>query len=470
MRAIGIACGAGSMLIGAKQAGFEVIGNLEWRDFSGTGTFEKYFDAPTWTLEESIPKKAKGVDLLMGHPSCGKFSCLSHTNVKNDSNKGTPDILRFVESVARLKPRFFAMDNLFKSLEFFTIQDWTRMLPEYDLFPEIVFNYGYGCSQRGRTRLFMIGSLKGERFTFVPGERFDWLTSRMFIGDLSRESDWNSNHVVMSDDEIVRGWDRRRVHWPGQPWAKLTLGEFKEYIKKYPAQVNFEYYQARLKKFNRRPGFSIMDLDRQTRTITSGGRNAVDNMYRQDTLDPLTIREKARLQGAPDDFVFLPRDYKQFHWRRSVYQQVGRFIPVQFCRFLSEQILAHSEGREFPKATGIRIVEGGKELIDFFPDLNLNARGDSVCGVNLGTKKSLTEAKKFLCESANQRSPKACLVCWVKKCEIRKERRDFLRRPERAKASRVKEAKDKKDKKENLERCKRVERKRMRNELEEGDD
>ena len=49
MRAVGITCGIGSLLIGARQAGFEVVGNIEWRkyyharDQHGRNTFTENF-------------------------------------------------------------------------------------------------------------------------------------------------------------------------------------------------------------------------------------------------------------------------------------------------------------------------------------------------------------------------------------------------------------------------------------------
>ena len=43
MKAIGMTCGVGSLLIGAKKVGFEVVGNIEWRPYYHTNTFTYNF-------------------------------------------------------------------------------------------------------------------------------------------------------------------------------------------------------------------------------------------------------------------------------------------------------------------------------------------------------------------------------------------------------------------------------------------
>ncbi|MBC8183254.1 DNA cytosine methyltransferase [candidate division KSB1 bacterium] len=72
MRAIGITSGIGSMLIGAKQAGFKIIGNIEWRKYYHTGTFENNFNAPLWNnindLTEKEVNNMSNADIAFGHP------------------------------------------------------------------------------------------------------------------------------------------------------------------------------------------------------------------------------------------------------------------------------------------------------------------------------------------------------------------------------------------------------------------
>ena len=184
MRAVGITCGIGSMLVGARAAGFSVVGNAEWRDYyhardrADRNTFEQNFPGARFVrsldhLESDEIERWMGAELALGHPECGNYSVLKHGGDGARSrleNRNSPsDIPLFVDAVARLRPRFFVMDDLPKSLDPFPMQEYVRRLPAYDLFPEWVSNWGYGNVQKNRNRMFMIGSLKGERWAFVPG-------------------------------------------------------------------------------------------------------------------------------------------------------------------------------------------------------------------------------------------------------------------------------------------------------------
>lgn len=88
LRALGITCGIGSMLLGARQAGFRVVGNIEWRkyyhkkDEEGRSTFLENYPGAFMVetiddLGEDTLNSIEGVDLAMGHPECGAYSDLT---------------------------------------------------------------------------------------------------------------------------------------------------------------------------------------------------------------------------------------------------------------------------------------------------------------------------------------------------------------------------------------------------------
>ena len=63
------------MLIGAKQQGYEILGNIEWRKYYHTGTFERNFPGGFMIdhLKDLTPEqieKSKGVDVILGHTEC----------------------------------------------------------------------------------------------------------------------------------------------------------------------------------------------------------------------------------------------------------------------------------------------------------------------------------------------------------------------------------------------------------------
>ena len=77
MKAFGLISGVGSLLYGAKKAGFEIVGNCDWRKYYHTGSFEHNFKRPfTEDIYDYDISKIKGLTMVMGHPECGNFSTL----------------------------------------------------------------------------------------------------------------------------------------------------------------------------------------------------------------------------------------------------------------------------------------------------------------------------------------------------------------------------------------------------------
>ncbi len=109
------------------------------------------------------------------------FTTSNYLERQNDPG----DIPLFTKLVNTIHPRFFVKDDLPRSLRTaYPMKNYCEALPDYDLFPEWVSNWGYGNPQRNRNRLFMIGALRTEGWTFFPSEVDDLKTVEQFIGDL----------------------------------------------------------------------------------------------------------------------------------------------------------------------------------------------------------------------------------------------------------------------------------------------
>jgi hypothetical protein len=78
-RAIGITCGIGSLLIGARQAGFDVTGNVEWRKYyhardpDGRNSFCAYFHDAVFKekITDLTPQEIERLmvaEIALGHP------------------------------------------------------------------------------------------------------------------------------------------------------------------------------------------------------------------------------------------------------------------------------------------------------------------------------------------------------------------------------------------------------------------
>jgi site-specific DNA-cytosine methylase len=368
MKILGITCGIGSMLIGGYNNGMEVVGNIEWRKYYHVGKpFQKNFKAPMVhklsDLTTSDRANFQNVDIAFGHPECGNFSNLRVR--KTAKLKDAADLPLFAELVLELRPKFFVMDNLPKSLIGFPIEAWKEKLGSvYNLFPEWVSNFHYGNTQINRRRFFLIGALKEyETFTFYPGEFEHNRMLRDAIGDLPNTRDIKKlNHIHRPDNDILRGWGSHNFDLTiGKP--HVTLKDFKRVIKKYPDKKNFQYYN-RFGETKLRPGYSKIILDNYS-PVLSGGGSAPDNHYRSDTLNPLTMRERLRIQGAPDSFTLHPRDYMDDHKTyMALYKQTGKFMPVEFCTYIASFIEGHLENRHIGAVTQRRLIKTNEYIDD----------------------------------------------------------------------------------------------------------
>jgi site-specific DNA-cytosine methylase len=400
LTAIGLTSGIGSMLVGAQEVGFKVLGNIEWRDYyrfvnkKGDSSFVNNFPGSFMArgLKDFSKNRLPGqIDFAAGHPECGTYSALSYgvTNEAFLENKKSElsDIPLFLKMVAEIKPRFFLMDDLPDSFSVLPMSEYVNLLPEYDLFPEWVSNWGYGNIQKQRNRMFMVGALKSEKFTFVPGEEKHDLVLLDMIQDLyNKPAGSIANHQQVNVTEIACRYTHMDYRGQTMDWAELK--------KRKPSKQNLTYFAADGTE-KHRPG---------TQTpMWNGYCNVLGGSYAHLhplKMEPLNVRERARVQGFPDTFIFYNSD-DPFHPIWSPYstegnrgvKQTGKAMPVQFCRYVAKQVKAHIEGKTFTTSRERVIKQNPK----------------------------VSKAKEDFCRIQDYSDQEfACRNCWLKNnCKIR---------------------------------------------------
>lgn len=333
MKALSLIGGIGSMLIGAKSQGFKIIGNIEWRSYYHTGTFEYNFPGAFMvkTIEEAPQELLKDIDLVMGHTECGSYSPLNNSgtyckNSNKNNKKFEGDIPIFVEGIKKIKPKFFAMDNLPKSLKIYSKEKYEKELPEYDIHIEMVSNFNYGNIQKRRNRMFVIGSLKKLNYKFVPGE----IQNKKLVMDvLNNISENCPNHKIPKDEDLARGWSCFHIGIKRE--GKPTIKELKNFMKNIKFKSN-AIVKNKSGNDSERFGYQRIDPNYYSPVLFKE-----DSHYNFEGR-PLTIRERARIQGCPDDFVFVPDcEYSDPNHVKLI-KQTGKFMPCEFTTYLSNQI------------------------------------------------------------------------------------------------------------------------------------
>ena len=381
LTALGMTDGVGSMLVGAKRQGYEILGNVEWRRYYHSGTWEHNFNNAWMVHSWDQAKVPSNVTMVMGHPECGQWSALAYSSLGNEADRWTvpSDIPIFVEGIKKVKPEFFAMDNLVKSLHAVPLTKWHEELPEYDIFAEYISNYHYGNIQLNRKRMFIIAAKKEYEYVFMPGEQEHDTTVWDLIGDLhGKDETYISNH-----------WQ-----FPGDLRTPMREYHEKVYVDVDRQAEIFKTIRPGLapryldKDGNEKSRIGMMRLykDKHGHTITGCNYH-----MHPVTAKPLTCRERARFQGFPDDFEFIFKKESD-RFNTNMAKQTGKAMPVQFCTFLSEQFKDHYQGN----------------------------RGKSVSGKRHLRDPFIEQVKMDYCKNVGYSNQKrACNWCAIKDCSMR---------------------------------------------------
>ena len=359
--------GAMGLDLGLEAAGFRVIGAVDSNPRAVRTITRNRPDVPvvsgriedisTDELLERAGVDVGSVTLVSGGPSCQSFSTAGQRRSLGDP-RGTL-FRQFVRVVTEAKPRFFVMENvrgiLSAAIRHRPLAErgpgkpmlepdecygsaFLSILAElqatgYSLFFDLLNAADYGAPQR-RERLVIIGSRDGERVVFPrpthAREPVDdlapWVTLRQALDGLSDPSPAftplpPSKRSVMA--QVPEG------------------GNWRDLPKERHPQVLGRAFQS----WGGRTGFyRRLSWDEPTPALTTRPDSKATMLCHPTELRPLSIREYARVQQFPDDWVFEGSIAQQ-------YEQIGNAVPVGLGRVAGEAIrlaVRHVPGRAAP--------------------------------------------------------------------------------------------------------------------------
>lgn len=320
--------GAGGFLLGFEKEGFDIILSTDFdEDCEKVHKINRpnipFVRADIRTLSnEKIDELLNGqtVDVLIGGPPCQGFSTIGN-RVSSDPERRTKydprnDLFReYIRILNHLQPKVFVMENVkgIKTRNGGTIfEEIQRQFKEtgYD-FNCITLNAAdYGVPQY-RERVFFYGTRIGVDFEApIPthGEnRNPYNIVLDAIGDLANKGEEVSNHVPLKHGE--KNIRRYQLIPEGGRLPENDL----------PADL-----------YRKNFGNTFKRLDRNKPSLTMvPGHNAFPIHPWLDR--SLTVREAARIQTFPDDYIFSGRRDKQC-------MQVGNAVPVQLANAWAKQV------------------------------------------------------------------------------------------------------------------------------------
>lgn len=351
--------GAGGLSRGFLDAGYNVVLGVDFDD-SALKTFKQNHGSAEVmkldlfehknidTIVDYLTERKIDLDVLVGGPPCQGFSIAGPRDMNDKRNLL---YLAMVKLAERLSPQAVVLENVPGMLQTNDgigakriIEDFKKI--GYSMTPKLLYAPDFGVPQI-RKRVFFVG-LKNtnEEFIFPKPiiEKNEYVTCYEAISDLpSLQTD--SGEIIygdevqdyisdpVSDYQIRMRLNSSKVYnhigsIPIEKTRKMIslVPEGKNY-KSLPDEYQgvYKYHEALTRYHSQKP----------SNTINTGHRSHFH--YKWNRIP--TVRESARLQSFPDDFIFYGTKSEQ-------YKQVGNAVPPMLGQAVAEAIIPYLKNGE----------------------------------------------------------------------------------------------------------------------------
>ena len=336
---IDLFCGCGGLSKGFEMAGFNTVLAIDfWKD--AVETFNNNHKNKVAICDDvskisnefldDFTKKNK-ITGIVGGPPCQGYSTVG----KRDINDGRNYLyLQYCRIVEKVKPDFFVLENVKGLLTLNNgkfkediVERFTKL--GYIVDYKILNSADYGVPQN-RNRVFFVG-IKNKKFKF-PKEKSKKVTTYEAISDLTSYEDKYTTSAQTSYQKNMRGNNKQLKNNEFTVHTEKTI----DVISKIPdggkiTDLPKEFWEIR--KYNK--AFQRMNSKLQSYTIDTGHRNYFH--YSENRIP--TVRESARIQSFPDNFIF-------YGSRTSQYKQVGNAVPPLLANAIAIEIMKQIGGDE----------------------------------------------------------------------------------------------------------------------------
>ena len=353
--AVDIFSGAGGLSIGASMAGIKPVMAVEY-DIHAANTYKlnhptiahNVLHADIQTIEP-LKYTQKHPFILFGGPPCQGFS-IANTKSRNIDNPNNWMFQEYIRFLKDLEPEWFLFENVvgFKSFgkgEFAKEVEQELQSLGYETNSSVLNAADFGVPQK-RSRFFIVGHKKskgGIKFDFDKLEKQAHISVEEALHDLphltngeklekslyksSPKSDFaklmrnrkkkvSQNFVTESKPHII---ERYKVIGQGENWK---AAKEKGLLNSYSST-----------KHTHSGIYKRLEANKPSVTIANYRKSMLIHPYED---RGLSLREAARLQSFPDDFIFEGSlSFQQ--------QQVGNAVPPLLAKVIFEQIILYTK-------------------------------------------------------------------------------------------------------------------------------
>lgn len=368
MRSVELFTGAGGLALGLDRAGFKPVFMVDWDDHARETIRANAGDGgptSTWPFHHGDIRDVSfrnfgEIDLLAGGPPCQPFSIAGKHRGQDDARDMWPEAIRAVREIC---PKAFLFENV-RGLARAAFANYLRYIVERLRHPTILPKPGEawedhlnrlisvpdedGVGPTYRVQVHKInaadyGAAQKRHRVVISGIRLDISTEWEFL-----EATHSRDALVW--DQYVTGsyWRRHEVQVKSRPSPSDTDSRvatrlddgfkapntkpwvtIRDVISDLPEPEGVDDFRLKNHKFQagarRYVGHTGSLLDQPAKALKAGdhGVPGGENMLvREDnSVRYFTVRESARLQGFPDNFVFPGS------WTETM-RQLGNAVPM----------------------------------------------------------------------------------------------------------------------------------------------
>ena len=328
--------GCGGMSLGFEQAGFNIkLGIDNCQD--ALATFEsnhhdsKILNADLSQLNPSIIANNTfntDIDLVIGGPPCQGFSIAGKRIIDDSRNQLYRSFVRFVKY---FKPKAFVMENVpnILSMGKGTVKD--NILRDfqklgYNVSYKVLLASDFGVPQN-RKRAIFIGTQKSDHFSFPTGSE-EKITSKDAISDLPENSVNDGASYQIKPSSLYQKQMRHASLGIFNHTITQHMEKTIQTIAMVPDGGNYKDLPQELHKTRKvNIAWTRLNSERPSFTIDTGHRHHFHYLFNRVP----TVRESARIQSFPDNFVFKGS-------KTSQYKQVGNAVPPLLAKALANNM------------------------------------------------------------------------------------------------------------------------------------
>ncbi len=319
-------CGCGGLSKGFFDAGFNIVLGIDvWADAIKTYKLNhKYSNVICGDIsklsEEEIANAAKKqpIDIVIGGPPCQGFSIAGKRIIDDERNKLYKEFVRIVRDFT---PKAFVLENVPNILSMgggvvkdAIIRDFEKL--GYKVVYKVLLASDYGVPQN-RRRAFFVGLNNGRVFEFPKALELEKVTSKEAISDLPDYSVEDGKSYPNIPTSNFQNEMRKNAKGLYNHQITIHTEKTKSIIKLVPDGGNYKDLPQDLQKTRRvNIAWTRINSKKPSMTIDTGHNHHFHYLYNRVP----TVRESARLQSFPDDFIFTCGKTSQL-------KQVGNAVP-----------------------------------------------------------------------------------------------------------------------------------------------